>query len=134
MVCIEELFQRHEEGYIVGMITSEWGRAIGSSSSLVIFSEASVAKNLKNHSDITCEDYRRLGSIIGQADLIIQDGDRTLAVVVEDDLYYHYALKSTQSGRTIFLTSFRRTSEKDIRRLKNRANKNNWRILKDALP
>ena len=47
---------------------------------------------------------------------------------------YHYALKTTASGKQLFLTSFRKTRIKFINKLRDKGKKGKIKILKDNLP
>jgi len=125
-----------DDGWIVATIPEEWAKILGASTCKVVFSEVSFAKNRRHHTDLRMEEYLLLGDIVGKGHLILRDSVKTLSVVYchIDGQMYHYVLKRTDSGETIFLTSFRRTGEKDIVRLRNKIKKRGGKIIKEGLP
>jgi len=92
--------------------------AIGAENPVAILSDATLAKNLKNHRDVTTADYRLLPGLGEAPDLIVQDGGQTLVLVKRGEVWYSAAVKATETGKATFLTSFRRTHARDIARLK----------------
>ena len=134
MKKFREKYKKHEYGYLVGTISAELAKTLASIETKVILSEASLQKNLKNHNDLSEEDYLRLDEIIGKTHFIAKDGDRTLAVALFLEEMYHYALKTTKTGKAIFLVSFRKTKIKDIQRLRKKGKSGKIKILKDFMP
>ncbi|MFH0709907.1 MAG: hypothetical protein V2A75_06855 [Pseudomonadota bacterium] len=109
--------------FIIGVIHQIIVDAINAKVSYVVISEVSLIKNLNHHEDLDIIDYKRLSYIVFNHHIILQDGDKTVGVVhIEEDKYY-FALKATASGETIFLTSFRKTSDSDLKRLKKKVEK-----------
>ena len=131
---VKEKYPKNSIGYIIGDISVVLADLLLSKTTTVVLSDISLAKNLKNHPDLLVEDYLRLDVIIGKGHFVIQDSDRTVAIVLENKTLYHYSLKSTQTGEALFLTSFRKTSFQDVNRLRKKAVKKDLKILKDALP
>ncbi len=134
MERIKSTFSRNSDGYIVGKISTVLANILLSKTDEVVFSEISLAKNFDNHPDLIIEDYLLLPDIIGKSHFVLQDGIRTVAIVLERKTMYHYVLKCTNTGESLFLTSFRQTRDGDLKRLRNKAKKNNLKILKDILP
>ena len=134
MERIFEKYERNEYGYIVATISTSLAKILKSNTNNVVFSEASIKKNMKHHPDIKEEVYKRLDEIVGRTHLIVRDSERNIAIALYMDEMYHYALKATRSGNVIFLTSFRRTKQKDIDRLRKKARKGKVQILKDFMP
>lgn len=109
--------------FIIGLIHQIIVDAINAKVSHVVISEVSLIKNLNHHEDLDIIDYKRLSYIVFNHHIILQDGDKTVGVVhIKEDKYY-FALKATASGETIFLTSFRKTSDSDLKRLKKKVEK-----------
>ena len=82
----------------------------------IFLSTATLQKNLAHHADVSLLDYERLPHIINEPDVVIQDGERTLVVAKDVSGLWLVAIKATQSGLGAFVTSFRRTTERDIAR------------------
>ncbi|WP_281950268.1 hypothetical protein [Nitrosophilus kaiyonis] len=127
-------YLKNEYGYLIGNISSELAKILTSVETKVVLSEESLRKNLDHHKDLTEEDYLKLDEIIGRTHFIAKDGEKTLAIAFYSDDMYHYALKATKTGKAIFLTSFRKTKEKDIERLRRKGRKNKIKIIKDFMP
>ena len=75
-----------------------------------------------------------LDEIVGKSNFVAKDGDRTVAIVLQHNKLYHYALKSTKSGKGLFLTSFRRTNEISVEKIRKKKKTGKVKILKDNLP
>jgi hypothetical protein len=134
MERVRKHYPKNHIGYVVGHISTVLAGLLLSETQVVILSEASLEKNLNNHPDLVPEDYLKLGEIIGKSHFACQDGKRTIGIAIECGTLYHYALKSTQTGEAVFLTSFRKTGMQDVTRLRNKAKKGKANILKDILP
>ncbi|MBF0516366.1 MAG: minor capsid protein [Nitrospirae bacterium] len=107
----------------VAVLSDEDKKNIGATSQVVLLSDESLAKNKANHPELTAEEYSKIPDIISSdADVIIQDGELTLVFIKINDRYYNAVVKATGSGKTLFLTSFRRVDnvEKEVGRLKRR--------------
>ena len=127
-------YKTNKFGYIVGSINDELAAILEAFSNEVVFSFESLEKNLKHHPDLHEDDYLLLKEIIGKTHLVAKDGDKTVAIVLEYGKLYHYALKSTRTGKAVFITSFRRTNEISIEKIRKKAKENKVKILKDFLP
>jgi hypothetical protein len=127
-------YKTNKFGYIVGSINDELAGILEAFSNEVVFSFESLEKNLKHHPDLGEDDYLLLKEIIGKTHLVAKDGDKTVAIVLEYGKLYHYALKSTRTGKAVFLTSFRRTRLKQVNRLRNKHKQGSIKIIKDFLP
>lgn len=109
--------------FIIGMIDQIIIDIIKANVSYVVISEGSLIKNLNHHEDLDIADYMRLSYIVMNHHVVVQDGEKTVGVVhIEEDKYY-FALKATASGETVFLTSFRKTNDSDLKRLKKKVEK-----------
>ena len=127
-------YQKNEHGYLIGTISSELAKIIASVNTRVILSEESLKKNLKHHKDLTENDYLKLDEIIGRSHFVAKDGQKTVAIAFYGEQMYHYALKATKTGKAIFLTSFRKTKEKDIERLRKKGKLGKIQVIKDFMP
>ena len=115
---------KDDDGHsIIGMIDQIIIDIINAKVSYVVISEVSLIKNLNHHRDLDINDYKKLSYIIMNHHVVVQDGEKTVGVVhIKEDKYY-FALKATVSGETVFLTSFRKTSDLDLKRLKRKVEK-----------
>ena len=97
--------------------------AIGARNPVAVLSPESLAKNLREHPDLTLEDYRQLPELGATPELIVQDGDSSVVIVRRGDALLWAAVKATRTGQASFVTSFRWTRASDIRRLLARGGK-----------
>jgi hypothetical protein len=109
--------------FIIGMLHQLIVDSINAKVSHVVISEVSLIKNLNHHGDLDIVDYKRLSYIVVNHHIVVQDGEKTVGVVHIEENKYYFALKATASGETIFMTSFRKTSDFDLKRLKKKVEK-----------
>ena len=119
--------------YILGVANLKIIETLLSKTNKIVISEQTIIKNINHHKDLTLKDYENLCKIIGNFDILIKDGQYTVGIVNYQFSNYYYTLKSTKSGNTIFLTSFRKTSQHDIKRLKNKLLKGKIEIIQGKL-
>ena len=119
--------------YILGIANNKIVETLASNINEIVISEQTIVKNINHHTDLLINDYKKLDDIIGRFDILIKDGQYTVGIVNYQFGNYYYALKTTKSGNTIFLTSFRKTSQHDIKRLKNKLLKGKIEIIKGKL-
>ena len=136
MTFFEQKFLKNSYGYEIGKISSALATILLSQTRIVTLSKDTLKKNLSHHPDLHENDYLLLGEIVGKSHFVAKDGDRTVAIMLHKDSkeLYHYALKSTTTGKQLFLTSFRKTRQKSINRLRKKAREKKIIILKDNLP
>lgn len=94
---------------------------IGTTTKIVHLSAETVRKQLETHPDLTPAQYVYVQAAISR-DQRIQDTPVSLIYLLEEDGYVT-VVKATESGRTVFMTSFRRLHtdqgrwDREIRRL-----------------
>lgn len=116
-------------GYMpVAVLAKEYQALIGANAQTVVFSTDSRDKNLARHPELTLADYQRLPDVIGNAQLIVKDGDQTIVFVRREDRLYRAVIRATQSGQAVFMTSFRIANLQDVERLRRAG-----QVLKDEL-
>lgn len=118
-------FTRFFEGkvkgvYPVAVLDEAYRGVIGAKTQVVTLSDETLAKNKAEHRDIKIEDYRRLPDIIENAQLIVQDREMTLVFVKRGEKIYRSVVKSTESGKALFMTSLRQTNIEDVRRTRSK--------------
>ena len=136
MKTFMEKYSKNKFGYEVGKISAVLSEILLSNTQKVTLSEDTLKKNLSHHPDLTEDDYLLLDEIVGKTHFVAKDGDRTVAVVLNknNNQLYHYALKSTQTGKALFLTSFRKTNKISIDKIRKKNKQGKVNILKDNLP
>lgn len=89
--------------------------AIGAQNHTVRFSPYSAAKQAKAHPDITPAEYALAQEVIDRGQRI-QDSSTSLLYVLEGSDGYVMVVKTTESGKAVFMTSFRRLSSNQVKR------------------
>ncbi len=112
----KRFFQGETGGdFPIAALDPEHMKTIGAKSQTVYLSGETMAKNLKNHPELSLKEYQKLPGIISSgAQVILQQGDRKLIFVKVDGRYYNAVLKAAKSGEPLFLLSLRRVD--DVRR------------------
>ena len=129
-------FKTNHYGYEIGKISITLSNLLLCKTKTVTLSNDTLIKNLNHHPDLNEDDYLLLDDIVGKSHLIAQDGEKTVAIVLNknNNQLYHYALKSTKSGEALFLTSFRKTNNISINKIRKKSKKGKVKIIKDNLP
>jgi hypothetical protein len=127
-------YNQNDLGYEVGSISIVLANILCSNTRGVIMSYDTLKKNLDHHPDLKVDDYLLLDEIVGRSSFIAKDGDKTVAIVLQYNQLYHYALKSTKSGNGLFLTSFRRTNKISVDKIRKKHKEKKVKIIKDNLP
>ena len=134
---ILELFKTcsiNKDGYyVLGYADIYIIETLQSKTNQIVISKQTILKNINHHQDLVIEDYKNLFNIVGRFNILIKDGQYTVGIVNYAFGSYYYALKITKTLNTIFLTSFRKTSQHDINRLKNKLQKGKIEIIKGKL-
>jgi SPP1 gp7 family putative phage head morphogenesis protein len=98
----------------IAVLPKEYMENIGAQTNIVRLSSDTLKKNAEHHPEITVQDYLNLQTIIEKAGVIVQDGPNTMVFIKIGDTFYHAAIKATQTGKGLFMTSLRMTDEKGI--------------------
>jgi len=103
----------------MAVLDNDYRNLIGAQSRTVWMSDETLLKQMINRSgqDIGLKDYWIVQGAIEQASLILRDSARTLVFISKDGKYCQASIKSTQTGKALFLTSFRETNLDDMKRL-----------------
>lgn len=112
----------------VAVLNQEFMDLIGADSQTVFMSRETLSKNKEHHKDLIFSDYQKLPDIIENADVVVQDADKTELFIKNHGKLYHAAVKATETGKSLFLTSFRFTDLKDVARVKRKG-----KILRDGV-
>jgi len=112
----------------VGSIPETDATMIGARVRTLHLSAETAEKQKKNHPEIEAGEYAQVQDAVSTG-LRVQDGPSTLFYILEKPQGYVVVVKSTRTGESLFLTSFRRLSadeakrDAEIRRLLRRAEK-----------
>ena len=115
----KRFLEKPEGQWPVMRLPDDAAKAIKASDPVARLSADSLTKNQAHHPELTLEDYQALPEL-GRPDFVVQDSEQTLVLVRRGKTWYSAAVKATQSGETTFVTSFRKTGEADVDRLRRR--------------
>lgn len=108
----------------IGVISDDTAASIGAKTHTVQLSAETMAKQIRQHPELSIAEYNFVQEAIEKG-VALQDGDLTMIYVLEEDSYVT-VVKATDTGKAVFLTSFRRLSsnqakrDREIRRLMER--------------
>jgi hypothetical protein len=111
-------------------IAQAQAQKIGAQRLVADLSAETVAKQLREHPELLALDYAQAQRAVTEATHVVQDTQSSLIYVLEGAQANGYVLvvKATQTGKGLFVTSFRRLSSDDIERDRELS-----RLLKRAL-
>ncbi len=95
--------------YIVGKLTNEQIKLLGSKTADIKLSVDSTVKNYFHHPDLKPEDYKKIKNIITNPDEIRFNKKRNNCILLlkKDGKKYQVVIKTTKDKKENFLTSFR---------------------------
>jgi hypothetical protein len=108
----------------VAVLTDADAGSIGAAAHTVRLSEATMAKQIREHPEIAAGEYGFVQDAVERGQKVI-DADGALVYVLEDAGYVT-VIKATQTGKAVFMTSFRRLSsnaakrDRELKRLLNK--------------
>lgn len=102
------------------MLGPELHGAIGATTRHVLLSPETMAKQRRNHPDITLDHYLVLPVALRQA-AVLQDTARSLVLVHEDSVrhmtHFKVAIKATACGREMYVVSFHCLRPREVQRV-----------------
>ena len=94
----------------VARVQSEVADAVGSRMTVAKLSAETLAKQKREHPELTLADYTLLQMVVDTATHRVKDGERSIVLILDDPAGFLLVLKATTSGSELFVTSFRRMS------------------------
>lgn len=106
------------ELYAVAILPPTSRHLLGVRSKVVKLSDDTLLKQAvsRGGQDFDFKDYWQVQHVIERAEVIVREGENVLAFVRRGDVWYHAVVKRTRDGQALFLTSFRRTNERGLRK------------------
>lgn len=110
------------ERYAVGILSNADRRLLDADTQVVLLSDDTLLKQAVSRTaqDFQLTDYWRVQSVIEQAQVLIRERGKVLVYVQQGDVWYHAVIKRTSDGQELFLTSFRRTDRRGLRKAMQR--------------
>ncbi len=122
------LWTQHPGGhYPVAVISENVQNRLQSEAQTVVLSPATWQKQQRAHPELAPAEYQVVQRSLDEGERI-QDGERSMIFILEEQDGSVSVVKSTRTGKAVFLTSFRRLSRdeakrnEEIRRLRSKGN------------
>lgn len=116
--------------YPVAVLSDEYRQLLNAEVQTVWLSDDTLTKQLvsRDGQGIQLADYWRVQEVIERAQLVVRQGDLNLVFIQRAGRVYHAVVKATQSGKALYLTSFRESSLKAAEQAMRRGEvvRNDW--------
>lgn len=116
--------------YPVAVLSAGYRQLLNAETQTVWLSDDTLAKQFvsRDGQNIDLADYWRVQEVIERAQIVIRQGDLNLVFIQRAGRVYHAVIKATQSGKALFLTSFRESSVKAAEQAMKRGEvvRNDW--------
>ena len=118
-------FSSFAKGEIIGerpiaLVPTDIARLLNSQGEFVLLSQQTAIKQYREHPDITPEDYRRVQNMIDFGE-VWSDRDLHIGLIQEQGKWFYSVIKTTKTGKSIYLQSLRRTNESNISVIRGRS-------------
>ncbi|MCY1358741.1 Phage Mu protein F like protein [compost metagenome] len=110
-----EWYRKPAGAFPLAHLGADVAERLGAKTQLVALSEDTLAKQLREHPEITLDEYPLVQEALDRGREIL-DRDGSLIYVLDEEDGYVTVIRATKSGRAIFMTSFRRLSRDAARR------------------
>lgn len=107
------------DSWPIGWVDDVLANAVGSKVRRVMLSSETMAKQRRNHPDLTLADYQTLPDV-AEAAKVVKQGDRFLLFLHMGSRRYVAVVKATEARDELYLVSFYRAEEADFRRLSSK--------------
>ncbi|WP_137971876.1 phage minor head protein [Pseudomonas sp. F(2018)] len=128
--AFSEWYRKPAGAFPLAYVGKELAERMGAKTQLVAFSEETLAKQLREHPEITLGEYGVVQTAVDQGEQILDARDGSVIFILEEEGYVT-VVKATKSGKGLFMTSLRRLSsrqalrDQELRRLRKKADKLN---------
>lgn len=122
------------ESFAVAVVPESMRRLLGLRTRNVRLSDDTAAKQIMSRAreDLPPSAYQRVQQTMDDARVVIRAQGETSVWITEGRSWYLATVKGARNGSEAWLTSFRRSSKADMKRMKRRAAQEGWEILRDA--
>jgi SPP1 gp7 family putative phage head morphogenesis protein len=108
-------FQYPKNTFDIANTTARLKKSLTTKAATISISAQTIEKQKRRHPELEWYEYLLLHSMFTKPLLMVKDGDRTIVAVKSflDEAYYYAAIKSTRTGKAVFVTSFRKAKDID---------------------
>lgn len=104
----------------IAAIPSDISSWLPTESGMLLLSQATAAKQWREHPDISPEDYRRIQAMLDGGE-VRRDRKLHLGLINDQGDWYYAVIKATSTGKAAYLQSFRRSNSSDVERIRERS-------------
>ncbi|WP_447588658.1 phage head morphogenesis protein [Aquipseudomonas campi] len=121
-----EWYRKPAGSFPLAYLSRAAAERMGAKTQLVAMSEDTLAKQLREHPEITLGEYPIVQAAIDRGEAVLDARDGSLIYILEEEGYVT-VIKATKTGKAVFLTSLRRLSsraanrDRELQRLRKKA-------------
>ncbi|MDD2610238.1 MAG: hypothetical protein PHX60_11245 [Giesbergeria sp.] len=104
----------------IAVIPDDLRLALPADASLLLLSRPTAEKQYREHRDIVAADYRKVQAMLDKGE-VFRDREMHLGLLHDQGSWFYAVIKTTKTGKAVFLQSFRRTNVSDIERMRARS-------------
>ena len=104
----------------IAVIPDDLRLALPADSALLLLSRDSAQKQQREHPDILPKDYQLVQAMLDRGE-VFRDREMHLGLLHDEGAWFYAVIKTTKTGKAVFLQSFRRTNVNDIERVRARS-------------
>lgn len=121
------------EHFAVAVVPSPMRDLLGLRGQTVRLSDDTAAKQILNRSrdQVPTTDYGLVQQTLDEARVVIRAQGETSVWISQGRQWFLATVKGAADGQEAWLTSFRRSSQRDLQRMRRRAEREGWEILRD---
>lgn len=114
----------------IAILNKENMEIIGTQSQTVYLTNDTITKNTKRHPEMNISEYQKIPELIENMGkgVVVNDTYKSMIFIKRNGKILYAAIKRTESGKTLFLTSFRYANEIEVERAKKKG-----KVIKDDL-
>ena len=103
--------------FVIAALDEDLKRRLGAKQKAVLLSDETLAKQKQHHPELALVEYRLLPKMVNTG-MVIKEPDQRLVFFASKSTgkLYMAVIKTTENGDENYLTSFRQTTDKDMRR------------------
>ena len=104
----------------IAIIPVDIRESLGTSASVLSFSQDTAAKQYREHPDITPDDYRRVQDMLDRGE-VRRDRALHLGILQDQGRWFYAVIKATKTGNAVWLQSLRRSNPDDVEAIRARS-------------
>jgi hypothetical protein len=104
-----------DENFTIANLPSHIKAALNTDADSLLFSPDSIAKQLKEHKELTAQEYFGALGKIKDCNEMYEDGEFKIALILKNDRWYRAILKTTNDRSETYLVSLHRLNPSTLK-------------------